>query len=320
MVSAASAQPGAGGPGSLPPQYPWRPAAAHAAPEGTPTPATGNVSQGLAEARQQLQILATQLHSASAGPPELVSLVGRLRKLVALTLAVSPAAGRTPTPPATLGLLVSRIARLNRLLADLCRISPTSQQRLAPTLSALRSLWRHLVQERQSLVMERRAVGPMSDGGVRLGADLLVRGSAPLTSPAFASEPFSPKPAVAPLSGLQDVPAASTSVSSDERTVPAAATPGHGPRVGAPAAPHHRPRMLVAAPMLPILAAAAAGSAGAASSSAAGGVASAGAAGAALAVTVLAVALLSGLLSGRIDFDGAAPASALLGGRLERPG
>jgi hypothetical protein len=222
----------------------------------------------------------------------------------------------TPQPAMsrpTLSSLMGRIARLNRLLATLTRLSPASSRRLAPELVTLRSLLKSLLG--QVAAPSPATVG--QSGQAQRGAGDLLAAPAWAGNAFAATLPIAAAPPIGAISPTGATPAMASSAGQTETTL-ASATGGSAPASSPrPAASHPapaRPAPPAAGPSQPLQTSTGGlgASAGGSGSGAPGGVAAP--------VAALVLSLLCALLSRRLGLNGLAWRSALLQLRIERPG
>lgn len=280
--------PGRGTPASGPPAE----AALHTRPS-SPGPAIDTNRVGdpsprvLASADRQLGLLETQLTAECSVDHTPRNLIDRLEALIASSLLMSsPLSGQRPIAASrTLSAFTARIARLNRLLADLIREVPFSARRLAPRLLALRSLLKSLLGHRPHHDLARRPVG---------AAD--------------------PEPDAAGVSLTSAVPAAAP----DQAPGAGARVAARAHRVATRSAPREHARHATVTPAP--LAVFTSGSASSTSGAGATGVPGGAAAPVSAPVAVHVMSRLCGLLSARLALSELPWRSTVLDWRLERPG
>ncbi len=252
----------------------------------------------------QLQVLGVQLQSVTLLWPSVAPLITQLQALSASDPAVSAlvaelqqVTGGVPT----VGSLIERIALLNRLLADVSRKDPGAAMRIAALLPEL-----HLL-----LLNLHRSEGVAWPTGADGFASPL---SQPLMVFSFAGDsPVLMAPSLGAVS-YYDTSAASSSLSQNLRSAQMASGPSHGPwkasqlispGVTGPSGDDSSTSVLLQSTHLAV--------------AASGGTGPGGAPALAL-LAVLTLSLLSRWIPGRMSLNIATWSSALIAGRLERPG
>jgi hypothetical protein len=271
------------------------------------TALTAGDRQTLTAARRQLQVLVGQLAVPVVGAPIFGTLVHQVRQLAVVALAGSPTT-RQLHSRAKLGSLARQIRRLDRLLTDLCRLSPATEARVGPTVLALRVMW-HRLSRQPTRADAQQATGALATATRLLDPSLPARltFSVSATQRGYRAATISDAAAMdgsgvaSPALGAVPARAGSAGQTRDRATRNMAADRQRDAQVSPEA------------PAMPVLSAGGSGSSG-------GAIATGGSGGAALLVTVFAVFLLNGLFGGRMAVDGATFRSALFGHRLERPG
>lgn len=158
----ADAPPGAHPPvpvGRTPPSSTTEPPSAPASTRTGQGPSAASDQQDLARVRRQIGVVARQLAAEAALHPRLRSLLGRIASLAAIVLSLTaPEESRAQDQASlTAPSLRDRIVKLDRLLAALGRMSPSSRGRLTPTIVTLRSLLRSLLRPRATAVSPSEA-------------------------------------------------------------------------------------------------------------------------------------------------------------------
>jgi hypothetical protein len=307
VSSGAYAPPGAHPPvpvGRTPPSSTTAPPSAPASTRTGQAPYAASDQQDLARVRRQIGVVEHQLAAEGALHPSLRRLLGHIASLAASVLSLTAPEGRRPQDraPSTVSSLRDRIVRLDRLLAALGRMSPSSRARLTPALLTLRSLLRSLLRHRATVVSSS-ASHAGDRGGASVGCACLPERppGARLAEPAAAGGTPGPH-------GSEPLPTAGDAMIPSAHPV---IHPVHGARPGRQAS-HQTPAAATPRPVHNPTSVPGGAAGGAGATGAPGG--------AAAPVTALVVSLLSALLSRLQRVDRTACRPRLLELRPERPG